>query len=194
MHTIKKEIRYAADRDPGFADQMKALPGCENLDKCIQCGTCSGTCPLSIYMEHTPRAIIHLTREGFKDDVLESNTIWLCASCYSCTVECPKEVGITDIMYALKQRAIEARTYPEKFPIPMLAQMFFDMVRANGRVSESRLATKLFLKTQILKAFGMWRLGLDLMRTGRFSLKAERMDHPEKLRQLIDAAEHKEAH
>ena len=193
MHTIEKEIRYAADRNPTFTDEMKKLPGCENLDKCIQCGTCSGTCPLSIYMEHTPRTIIHLTREGFKDDVLASNTIWLCASCYSCTVECPKEVGITDIMYALKQRAINDGTYPKNFPIPTLAQMFFRMVRTNGRVSESRLAAMLFAKTQFWKLFGMWRLGLDLMRTGRFSLKAERMDHPEQLQRLLDAAEHKEA-
>ena len=67
----------------------------------LQCGLCSGNCPLSLYMDYTPRRLMHLSREGFKDEVLRSNSIWLCTTCYNCMVQCPKGINITHLMYAL---------------------------------------------------------------------------------------------
>ncbi len=186
MFTARQQIKYEKDRDPAFPGEIKKFPGCENLDKCIQCGTCSGSCPLSIYMDLTPRRVIELTRSGFRDDVLQSFTIWLCASCYACTVQCPKAIGITDVMYALKQKAIQEKVYPKKFPIPVLAQEFFNMVRQNGRITESLLVIKIFTKVLLSKAFGMRMLGFHLLRTGRFSLKIERMKHRADLKALLD--------
>ena len=87
-----------------------------------------------------------------EDEVLNSLTIWLCASCYSCTVECPREIKITDVMYALKQEAIAQGVYPKRFPIPVLAQEFFRGVERTGRNSEGPLMVRFFLKTN---PFGM---------------------------------------
>ena len=188
MATIQRTIKYDADRDKAFCSEIMTIPGCEKLQSCVQCGTCSGVCPLSIYMDYAPRRIINLTRSGFKDEVLRSNTIWLCASCYSCTVDCPKGIKITDIMYALKQRAISEGVYPKRFPIPVLAREFFKMVRSKGRTSENFLATTLLLKTNILGMFGMWRLGLNLVRTGRFIYWPERMKDTSQLRRILEAA------
>src|SRR5512144_765357 len=106
MKAIQREVRFESDRDPAFAESIRKMPGCEAIDRCIQCATCSGICPVSTYMDYTPRRVIELTRSGFKADVLRSNTIWICASCYACQVECPKEIGIADVMTALKTRAI----------------------------------------------------------------------------------------
>ena len=106
MALIKRTIKYEGDRVRGFAQEIMGVAGCAQLPSCIQCGTCSGTCPLSIYMDFSPRQVMALVRADFKNEVLSSKTVWLCASCYSCTVECPRLIRITDIMYALKQRAI----------------------------------------------------------------------------------------
>ncbi|MFA6092630.1 MAG: 4Fe-4S dicluster domain-containing protein [Elusimicrobiota bacterium] len=186
MSPFKQQIRYESQRDLRFADEIMATPGCEDLGGCIQCGTCSGVCPLSIYMDHTPRNIINLARAGFKDDVLTSNTIWLCASCYHCTVECPKSIKITDIMYALKQRAIKDGVYRRGIPIPVLAREFFNMVRRNGRVTENWLATILYLKTDWLAMLKMGGLGLKLIRTGRFSFTMDHIEGREQLRKLLE--------
>jgi quinone-modifying oxidoreductase, subunit QmoC len=186
MKAIQQTIKYDAERDREFPQRIMSHPGGEKLYGCIQCGTCSATCPVSIYMDHTPRQLMALTRAGFKDEVLNSRTIWLCASCYACTVDCPKEIKITDIMYALKREAIREGAYPKRFPIPVLAREFFKMVRKHGRVSETQLVMRLFLLTNWLAMLKTWRLGINLMRTGRFSLKTERMDHPEKLAALLN--------
>ncbi len=186
MFNVKRYIKYDAERTNQFAEDIKTSPGGENIDKCIQCGTCSGACPLSIYMDYTPRNIIELTRAGWKDDVLSSFTIWLCASCYACSSECPKKIEITDIMYTLKRRAIEEGLYPRKFPIPILAREFFKMVRKRGMISELWLVATLFMKTKILKAFSMMNLGFGIMRTGRLTLKKESMKNPKELTKLLD--------
>jgi heterodisulfide reductase subunit C len=184
---IRRTIKYESDRVRGFGREVMGMPGCEQLEWCIQCGTCSGVCPLSIYMDHTPRQVMALTRGDFKREVLHSHTIWLCASCYACTVECPQEIRITDIMYELKQRAILERVYPRRFPIPVLAHEFTAMVRKHGRITELVLVIRLFLKTSWLAALGNWRLGLDLMRTGRFSLLTERIKRRGDIARMLDA-------
>jgi len=68
---------------------------------------------------------------------------WLCASCYECQVRCPREIKVTDVMYALKRRAIEKGMYPRRFPIPVLAKAFYTIVASHGRNSESRLVIEL---------------------------------------------------
>ena len=185
MTTIRETIKYDAERDRNFPKEIMARHGCEKLYGCIQCGTCSATCPVSSYMDHTPRQLMALTRAGFKKEVLSSLTIWLCASCYACTVDCPKEIKITDIMYALKRRAIEDGVYPKRFPIPILAREFFKMVKNRGRITENELAVRMFLQSNWFAMMKTWRLGLNLMRTGRFSIKPESMAKPEKLASLF---------
>jgi len=166
-----------------------ATAGVARLEMCIQCGTCSGVCPLSIYMDYTPRQVMELVRSDFKNEVLQSHTIWLCASCYACTTECPRQIRITDIMYELKQRAIKEGVYPKRFPIPVLAEEFTKMVHDYGRISETWLVSKMYLRTNPLAAMGMAGLGMALMKTGRFSLKQDRIERREELAKIMEAVD-----
>ena len=175
METFKKKLKYEQFFDRGFAHKVSETPWGKDLFDCIQCGACTGICPTSIYMDYAPRRIVAMVREGMKEDVLKSFTIWLCSSCYACTVNCPQKIKITDIMYGLKRMAIEEGYYPKKFPIPVLAKSFFDMAKTNGRTTEFILASKLMFKTGLGKCFSYLPIGLDLMRTGRMSLKTERI-------------------
>jgi quinone-modifying oxidoreductase, subunit QmoC len=191
MMKMVRTIKYESDRVSGFGKEVMSVPGCEQLKSCIQCGTCSGVCPLSVYMDYSPRQVMELTRSDFKNEVLRSHTIWLCASCYACTVECPREIGITDIMYELKQRAIKERVYPPRFPIPVLAREFTDMVKKNGRITEMVLVMKLFLKTSWLAGMKNWRMGLDLMKTGRLSLVTEKIKARGDIARMLDSVDAK---
>ena len=182
---IKRTIKYDADRVIGFGREIKSVTGCDQLSSCIQCGTCSGACPLSIYMDYSPRQVMALVRADFKNEVLRSQTIWLCASCYGCTVECPRQIRITDIMYALKQRAIKERVYPKKMPIPVLAKEFAQMVSRKGRITETPLVMRLFLRANWRAALKSWRLGLGLIRTGRFVIKHERIERQAELNAML---------
>lgn len=184
---LEQKIKYEAERDREFAQWVMSQPGGENLRHCIQCGICSATCPLSLYMDYTPRRLINLAREGFKREVLSSFTIWLCASCYACRAECPKKIMVTDIMYALKRRAIQDGVYPRRFPIPVLAREFGRMIFTWGRVNETLLVIDLFLRTNWFKFLSMTGLGFNLMRTGRMSFWPESIRRRQELRKILDA-------
>ncbi|MCK6619661.1 MAG: 4Fe-4S dicluster domain-containing protein [Calditrichaceae bacterium] len=189
METFKRTIKYEEELDPHFRDAIMALEGGEHLSQCIQCGMCSATCPLSIYMDYPPRRIIAMTRAGFKKEVLSSNTIWLCASCYACTVHCPQNIHITDIMYALKQMAIREKRYPRGFAVPALAQSFFKMVTRKGRSSEMRLVLSVYLKISLFKLLSMAPLGWNLLTRKRLPLKSESIRKREELALIMKGLE-----
>ncbi len=189
MQNGTTHCRYAEDVNPAFPAEIMAKPGGEALRDCIQCGTCSGACPMSVHMDLTPRRVIALTRAGLERDVLESATPWLCASCYECQVRCPRGIKVTDVMYALKRRAIEKGLYPKRFPIPVLAKAFYHMVATHGRNSESRLVIELALRTNPIGLLKMAPVGIKLLKTGRMALGQDRIKDPAQLRKILDAME-----
>jgi quinone-modifying oxidoreductase subunit QmoC len=182
---VARQIRYQRDAQPGWAYLVSQRPGCENLFACMQCGTCSGGCPLSAYMDVTPRRIIAMVREGFRTDALKSQTIWLCASCYACVVTCPQKINITDVMYSLKREAIRYRLYPSHFPVPVLARAFYEMVRSYGRSSEFWVVAGMALRSNPLKLFSFARTGWHLFKTGRLSFRHERIRRVDELQRAL---------
>jgi heterodisulfide reductase subunit C len=182
-------IRTEADRDLEFAAWFTGLVGEEKLRECIHCGVCSSSCPLANYMDFGPRKLMYLSREGFADDVLGSNTLWLCTSCYACTVACPQQIPVTDVMYALKRRAIESGKAQKRHPVAVMAQGFTKMVRKRGRLSEAYLIVGLALKSGIRRYLGMAGMGINAVRTGRISLKRDSIKQHDELTHLLDEVE-----
>jgi len=185
---IQRKVKYEEELDPNFLAEIKHLSGAENIDACIQCGTCSSSCPMSVYMDHPPRKIIAMIKNGFKDEALRSFTIWLCSSCYTCQVRCPAEIKITDVMYALKRQAIEAKVFPSRFAIPVLDREMTRLIAKHGRSSELWLILRLYLKSRhIVPMIKMAPLGLKLMRTGRMPLRQESIKNKKQLKALLSA-------
>jgi len=114
-------------------------PGDPNLEMCIQCGTCGGSCPSASAMDHTPRAIFAMLRAGMREDVMKSNTPWMCVACYYCTVRCPQEIHITDVMYTLKNMSLEAKT-GRNSTASDFSKTFISLVETYGRSFEIGLA------------------------------------------------------
>jgi quinone-modifying oxidoreductase subunit QmoC len=185
---IKRTVKYEEELDRTFLDTIKNMSGCDEIESCIQCGTCSSSCPMSVYMDYPPRKIIAMVKNGFRDEALRSFTIWLCPSCYTCQVRCPAQIKITDVMYALKRKAIEERVYPSRFAIPVLDKEMSNIIATNGRNSELWLILKLYLKSRHpLGLLKMAPLGLKLLKTGRMSLKRESIKNKKQLRTLLKA-------
>jgi heterodisulfide reductase subunit C len=185
---ITRKVKYEEELDRQFLDLIKTMSGDDNIDRCIQCGTCSSSCPMSVYMDFPPRKIMAMVKNGFKDEALRSFTIWLCSSCYTCQVRCPAKIKITDVMYALKRLAIQEHVYPPRFAIPVLDREMSKIIASNGRSSELWLILNLYLKSRRpLAMFKMAPLGLKLMKTGRMSLKKESIKNKKQFRTLLKA-------
>ena len=103
------EVKEAKSKiDPKFKYEVARVAGGENIRYCFQCGKCEATCPIRRFEDsYKPAQIIRATLLGLKDMVLDSDVIWLCATCYSCTERCPQGVRLTDVMRAIRNLAIQ---------------------------------------------------------------------------------------
>jgi heterodisulfide reductase subunit C len=167
---------------------IEATPGGEQLILCLQCGTCGGSCPSGADMDHSPRKIFAMTEAGMKDEVLKSNTPWFCVSCYYCTVRCPQEIPITDIMYTLKQKAIEEGYYQQR-QVSDFSETFIGYVEAYGRSFEVGLATRYYLFHNPLKLVNMGMgMGIGMLMRGRMGLNPERITNLTQLQDILNKA------
>lgn len=172
-----------------FLEEIERIPGGGRLNQCIQCGTCTASCPVSHAMDITPRQVIAMFRAGAIEELLQSRTIWLCASCYHCTLRCPSQIQITDLIYALKRIAIEEGIFPKRFPVHVMSETFTKNVKRYGRNYEVGLLLRYFLKTKPQGLFAQRRAGYALWRHGRIKMRPDKINNIEQLRKIIAKAE-----
>jgi heterodisulfide reductase subunit C len=84
-----------------FVKKVVEVSG-QNIDLCYQCGKCSAGCPMSFAMDLLPNQIMRLVQLGLEEDIANSKTVWLCASCLTCTARCPKGVDLSRVMETLR--------------------------------------------------------------------------------------------
>lgn len=104
--------------NPKFKYEVLRVPGGESLIHCFQCGTCTSDCPVARFSDkYRPRSIIRMAQLGLKDRVLDSDFLWLCASCFTCTDRCPQGVEVASVIRALKNMAAMEGRIPQAFKI-----------------------------------------------------------------------------
>jgi len=166
--------------------------GVSNLEMCIQCGTCGGSCPSAGEMDHTPRRLFAMLRAGMREEALKSNTPWICVSCYHCIVRCPQNIHITDVMYTLKDMAVEAKLV-QNSTAPDFSQTFIDMVEEFGRSFEMGLASFHYMKHFPFRLANMMPMGMGMLTKKRMSLTPTRIKNMKQLKAILKRAKELEA-
>jgi len=140
---------------------------------CMQCGVCAGSCPLGNAWEHTPQKIFMMIRAGKRDEVLQSDAMWMCTSCYNCIARCPRELPITHIMHGLANYAHRLGIAPKNQPTRKFATMFWNNLTKKGRVNELKLGVALYFMNGFVNgikvAIKAMPLGLSMIKTKRMS-------------------------
>lgn len=99
-------------------EKINGLSG-ENVKLCMQCGTCTGACPMADEMDYFPRKVMHLSQFGLLEKMSDINSYWKCASCHSCSVRCPRGIDIAKVMEALRLLVLRTnKNYIEPSEIP----------------------------------------------------------------------------
>lgn len=176
-----------------FCEDVMSMPGGEKIRICQQCGTCTGSCPTSYLMDWGPREIIAAFRAGMIDRVVKSNTIWMCTSCYYCTVRCPAGIKITDLMYELKRLAIKYDLIPKGSKAPAMTKIFVDTVHRHGRNHETEFMARYMLGHDWGLPFKFVGTGLKLFTAGRLPLFAKSIKGREELDKISAYLEAQEA-
>ena len=165
----------------------------EMIRACIQCGTCSASCPNAFAMDHTPRKMWRMVLAGKKDAIFNSKTFILCSACYFCTLRCPRGLPLTEAMAALKQIAT-AEGLAKYKQSTSFYKNFMDSVRRYGRVRETEFMSYWFaaMKTPVLP-LKFIPLGLKLMKKRKVSVRFPSRG-PDRLEAMFRKAEELEGH
>ena len=139
-----------------------------NTNFCFQCSKCSAGCPMSYAMDYPPAQLIHAIRLGITDLVFHSKTMWLCASCETCTTRCPQEVDIAKVMDACKILAVEQNIKPAVPRVHYFNSAVLRNMKWFGRVHE--LAAITDVKMRSFEFSKDLDLGIQLMLKGKFKL------------------------
>jgi len=121
----------SADQHGNLHERLMATEPGQRLGRCFACGTCSSGCPVHAQgADFDPRKIIRMILRGLEGELIESGTIWLCSTCYTCIERCPQEVGCAEIITELRNLAAQEGRAPEGVRFQV------DALRKFGRVYE----------------------------------------------------------
>lgn len=155
--TSQSELAEAVFRESG-----------QNVNLCYQCRKCAAGCPISYAMDYKPAQLIHAIRLGLDDLVLNSKTMWLCASCETCTTRCPQGIDVAKVMDAVKIVALRRGIKPA---VPEVAS-FYKAALANikkcGRMYE--LGMIIGLKLRTFDFFKDMELGAKMFKKGKMKI------------------------
>jgi heterodisulfide reductase subunit C len=151
----------------GFVRWLKEKSG-EDVFRCYQCLKCSSGCPMAESMDILPSQVIRMAQLGRGEELLHSETIWVCVSCYTCSIRCPNDIHIAHIMDALRELALKQGIPPTRERVVLFHQLFLASIWEYGRVYEAKLLAKYEAKSgELLKNAP---LALAMFRKGKIAL------------------------
>ncbi len=90
---------------PEFQAELAALGG-DGASLCFQCGTCTAGCPSGRRTSYRVRKLVRMAQLDMKDEIINSEELWMCSTCYTCVERCPRRVPIVDVIVALRNMAV----------------------------------------------------------------------------------------
>lgn len=166
----------------GFRNRVLNLSG-EDVSRCIQCGKCSAGCPISPEMDLQPNQVIHLIQINDPQAVLRSSTIWLCASCQTCSARCPDKIDVAKIMDALRKLSVEEKVTPGEGNGAKFNELFLDSIRKRGRVSETEILLQYNLATR--QPFKDTHLGLLMFAKRKLSFSGRKIKEVGQIKEIF---------
>ncbi len=165
-----------------FRNAVLSLNG-EDVSRCIQCGKCSAGCPISPEMDLQPNQVLRLIQINERDTVLKCSTMWVCASCQTCSVRCPEEIDIAKIMDSLRKLALEAKVPVGDTKVVKFDEIFLESIRKRGRVHELELVMKYNLA--LLQPLKDAHLGPVMLARGKLGVLGHTIKEVGKIKEIF---------
>lgn len=130
----------------GFCEEVSKRSG-QDIRSCYQCGKCTAGCPVSYASDYGPRQIMRMVQLEMKDQCLESEMIWNCACCYTCTARCPRDIDVASVMEALRMMSRSEGKVADTH-VTAFNDIFLDSIKSHGRVHELELILRYNMATR----------------------------------------------
>lgn len=176
-------LSQTLEKNRSFVDKIIEESG-QDIRQCYQCAKCSGGCPGTFAMDYLPNQIMRMLMLGIREEVLKSQTIWVCMACSTCTTRCIRDIDVAKVMDVLRQEAVKAG-YTEKGRLVLIFnEAFLGTIRSYGRLFEPELLMKNNLKTgNLMKDV---RFGLPMMLKGKSKPFPHRIRGRKEIRNIFE--------
>ena len=177
--------------DLSFAQEVKEKSQA-HLERCYQCVACSSGCPVAFAMDYAPHQIIRMAQLGLKERVLDSSTIWLCASCETCATRCPNEIDIVSVMDTLRQTALK-EGHTRQTNLPLFHATFLNGIKSNGKIHELMLILRYTLTSgdifKFKKLFKDMILGAKMFLRGKLAILPSKIKGAKEVKHIFQLTE-----
>ncbi len=109
------------------------------LATCLQCGTCSSSCPTYFAMDTPPRKLWRMVSLGLGAEIAQSSTFWLCTACNTCTVRCPRGIDVAESMRRIREWVLRDGVQEAPRALRMMSEMIVQAHNLKGEDNSSRL-------------------------------------------------------
>jgi heterodisulfide reductase subunit C len=150
---------------------------------CYQCGNCTAGCPFTFSFDIPVHQVMRWLQAGQKEKILKSRSIWLCATCETCTTRCPCNVDVARIMDVLRHIARREGFVSEK-KMKLFYDTFLASVKKHGRVFE--LGLLLSYNIRSASPLNDAELGPKILPKGKISFRPHAIQGKDQVAKIFD--------
>lgn len=175
-------ISLSKTQDRNFVAQVEKESG-QSVSQCYQCGNCTAGCPYTSVYDIPVHQVMRLLQAGQKQTLLSCRSIWLCASCQSCTTRCPNNIDVAHVMDVLRHMA-RREGHATEYGVKTFVDSFLWWVEHTGRAFEIGLMAMFMAKT------GRFWTDMDLapktLPKGKLSFIPHKVKNPEAIAKIFE--------
>ncbi len=138
-----------------------------DIEKCLECGKCSGGCSNAHIFDYTPRKIVQMIKLGQEKKLMEMDALWSCVSCQLCVDRCPSGISVAKIMDYLREKGHKNNIKPTRENVLLFHEIVLNSVNNSGRLNELASVMKFNMNSGML--FKDMRLGINMFLKGKLS-------------------------
>ncbi|GAB6175335.1 4Fe-4S dicluster domain-containing protein [Desulfobaculum senezii] len=142
---MEKTIRFTDESDRTFIQDVREASG-QDLALCYQCGKCAAGCPAASASDVPVSQILRLVQAGQRKAVLSARSLWLCATCETCSTRCPNGIDVALVMDVLRHMA-RREGFASERNVKLFHDSFLRSIFRHGRVYEMGLMAEYNLRS-----------------------------------------------
>lgn len=174
-------INLETARDEDFIAEVERESG-QKVNLCYQCGKCTAGCPYTFVYDIPVSQLMRWLQAGDKERLLGCKSLWLCATCESCTVRCPNGIDVARIVDTMRHIARREGYVAEK-NVKKFWDSFLESVAKHGRAFEMGILAK-----YVAKSGRFWSdmdLGPKILPKGKLSFKPHDIQGKEEVAKIF---------
>lgn len=109
LTTLKQKVQKESELNNKVMEEAIG----DTFQTCMQCGTCTASCPKPQFIDFSPRQILRNISLDRATNINVDQAAWACNTCDACVATCPRGIPLSDLMVSIREKSVEKTFVPE---------------------------------------------------------------------------------